>query len=164
MATRRQQKLSPSSSSRLASARLATARLAASKNVHAARVSSSGPAPFVRWGSAVVESVQGRVTEDFVGGNGRRRRERHSARRMQSQLRAIRPEQPKVVAAPVAAAAIQSQVAKTGGCTGRSAGVQGGGTSAAPATSFTQNRIRHAFELFGACMMIVTFLAMAMFA
>ena len=37
--------------------------------------------------------------------------------------------------------------------------------SAAPAQvgSFTQNRIRHAFELFGACMMIVTFLAVAMF-
>jgi hypothetical protein len=31
-------------------------------------------------------------------------------------------------------------------------------------SSFTQNRIRHAFELFGACMMIVTFLALAMFA
>jgi hypothetical protein len=30
--------------------------------------------------------------------------------------------------------------------------------------SFTRNRIRHAFDLFGACMMIVTFLAMAMFA
>lgn len=158
MATRRQQKLSPSSSSRLASA-----RLTASKNVHAARVSSSGPAPFVRWGSAVVEPVQGRVNDEFVGGNGRRRRERHSARRMQSQLRAIRPEQPKVVAA---AAVIESQVATAGlgAGSGRSAGAQGGGASAATATSFTQNRIRHAFELFGACMMIVTFLAMAMFA
>ena len=31
-------------------------------------------------------------------------------------------------------------------------------------SSFTQNRIRHAFELFGACMMIVTFLVLAMFA
>lgn len=30
--------------------------------------------------------------------------------------------------------------------------------------SFAQNRVRHAFELFGACMMIAAFLAMAMFA
>lgn len=29
---------------------------------------------------------------------------------------------------------------------------------------FTRNRIRHAFELFGACMMIVTFLVLAVFA
>ena len=29
--------------------------------------------------------------------------------------------------------------------------------------TFTQNRIRYAFELFGACMLIVTFLALAMF-
>jgi len=35
---------------------------------------------------------------------------------------------------------------------------------AAPGASFAQSRIRHALDLFGACMMIVAFLAFAMFA
>ena len=42
--------------------------------------------------------------------------------------------------------------------------VAGSAAAAAPGASFAQSRIRHALDLFGACMMIVAFLAFAMFA
>ena len=154
MATRRQNTLSPSSSSRLASARLTASRQTSSRQ-SSGRLASTQPsraARTVRWGAAVVEPARrtsNHALTDVNGGvaGGRGRRERRSAVRLQGSLPAVRGQE--MVGG-------QQFVGGPGGATSSEA--------AAEVSSFTRNRIRHAFELFGACMMIVTFLAMAMFA
>jgi len=130
MATRRQQTLSPASSSRLASGRLTA--------------SPSRVGQPVRWGSAVVDSSRKVVNLSLAGVKDRPRRKRHTPVSLQGRASSARR--------------VQDSVGGPGGAAKSVA-------SAAPAQvgSFTQNRIRHAFELFGACMMIVTFLAVAMF-
>lgn len=128
MATRRQNTLSPSSSSRLASARLTASQSCAGRPV--------------RWGAAVVEPARRTTSHLWAEVSGRSRRERRAAVRLQS-------------ASPTVAS-VQDHVGGPGGATIATVPVK--------VSPFTQNRIRHAFELFGACMMIVTFLAMAMFA
>jgi hypothetical protein len=130
MATRRQQTLSPSSSSRLASGRLTASQSRAGQPV--------------RWGSAVVEPTRRSTSSYWTTLNDRPRRERRAPVCLQGALSFVPGGQDSV---------------------GGPGGVANSVASVAPVEvrSFTQNRIRHAFELFGACMMIVTFLAMAMF-
>ena len=128
MATRRQNTLSPSSSSRLASGRLTASQNRAGRPV--------------RWGAAVVESARPTTTHSWKSIKGRVRRERRAAVRLQGGLPLV--------------AGVQDSVGGPGGAASSAVSVE--------VRSFTRNRIRHAFDLFGACMMIVTFLAMAMFA
>jgi len=92
----------------------------------------------VRWGAAVVEPARRGANQGWQDVNGRRAANGSAARGAQAVAQV--PHIPPAVSHSAAADA------------------------ADPNGSFTQNRIRHAFELFGACMMIVTFLALAMFA
>jgi len=135
----RQQDHATASSSRLASAYRAAASASASAS---SRTRAARP---VRWGAAVVESgtTKSLHMRDFrhdLHGSQVRRLGRHVPTLSASTGRqsVVERGQVSTLAAPVAAPALPS--------------------------SFTQNRIRHAFELFGACMMIVTFLVLAMFA
>lgn len=92
----------------------------------------------VRWGAAVVEPARRGANQGWQDVNGRR--SAHSGAVRGAQAVAQVPS-----ARPAVSQAVAADAVDTNG-------------------SFTQNRIRHAFELFGACMMIVTFLALAMFA
>lgn len=139
----RQQDHATASSSRLASAYRAAARASARASASAS-ARTRAPRP-VRWGAAVVESgptksLQMRDFRHDLGGSQVRRLGGHVPTLSASTGRqsVVERGQVSTLAAPVAAPALPS--------------------------SFTQNRIRHAFELFGACMMIVTFLVLAMFA
>jgi hypothetical protein len=96
----------------------------------------------VRWGAAVAEPAR-------RGGNNCRY-EGNAIHAPGSEMAACRPTVRRVAVSLDEACKVATAIQ----------------ASAAPAetSSFTQNRIRHALELFGACMMIVTFLAMAIFA
>jgi len=100
----------------------------------------------VRWGAAVVDSVQNRQNYGWkeVGGAPRR------ARRTTVWVGEA-PQRPATKPQPARPRPIQQLETAPR-------------AAASTGESFAQNRIRHAFELFGACMMIVTFLAFAMFA
>jgi len=100
----------------------------------------------VRWGSALlnpVEHGQAACSEDLrVGPRSRRRVQRWSAEELIRVERGIR--------------------ARNGAADPRTA--QSERVAPAEGDTFAQSRIRHAFELFGACMLIAGFLAFAMFA
>lgn len=100
----------------------------------------------VRWGAAVVEPRIGREASNWQEVSSKSRRGRRTTVWVDEALPKVasrpQPARPRVIRelAPAPKADL-------------SAG-----------DSFARNRIRHAFELFGACMMIITFLAFAMFA
>lgn len=155
MAAIRQQSLPLSSPSRLANG-LATARPAgataspSASGAAAARQVSGQVGGHVRWGAAVVQTQTRSQDRSWREVSSRTRR----GRRTTVWVDEVLP--------PVA-----NQAIATGGATR----LAGAATRVATATaapqagdSFARNRIRHAFELFGACMMIITFLALAMFA
>ena len=100
----------------------------------------------VRWGAAVVDPVQNRQNYGWHEVVGAPRRARRTTVWVGEapQRQAVKPQ-------PARPRPIQQleTAPKLAASTGE---------------AFAQNRIRHAFELFGACMMIVTFLAFAMFA
>ena len=95
----------------------------------------------VRWGAAVVEPHRARTKRLFAASNGF---PVASAQGDGAGLRTLTGSTRRQL--PIASSQMRALAAPS---------------DTAP---FTQNRIRHAFELFGACMMIVTFLALAMFA
>ena len=100
----------------------------------------------VRWGAAVVDPVQNRQNYGWNEVVGAPRRARRTTvwvgEASQRQPAKPQPARPR----PIQQLETAPKVAASTG------------------DAFAQNRIRHAFELFGACMMIVTFLAFAMFA
>lgn len=133
--------ISLTSSSRLASASLAASNQPASK---------TRTARTVRWGAAVVEPARrgaNRLSQHVNGQQSPGGRPTSGQRIGQRRLpRSVRRAPVSLDEACQVATATQAVAAPV------------------QTSSFTQNRIRHALELFGACMMIVTFLALAMFA
>lgn len=132
--------LSTSSSSRKASA-IASRRLASSHT-------SAGRS--VSWGSAVFDPTGESANYLLAGINVNARRAPKAASAAGRTLGGMAKTMRSPVSDPVLAA-------------GDWGGVAGYPTRRV-ANPLTQNRIRYALESFGACMLIVTFLALAMFA
>jgi hypothetical protein len=145
MASSSLQNPSSSASSRLASARLTTGSLAASQ----ARAGAT-----VRWGSAVVEPARRELRRE----SGTNREPRRSTTQCWQEA-STASRRGRRTTVWVDGSRLE------GGRSGLSEPAAVASYDASEvAGSFTQNRIRYAFELFGACMLIVTFLALAMFA
>ncbi|MFN3243026.1 MAG: hypothetical protein ACE37K_16120 [Planctomycetota bacterium] len=157
MVTISQQTLPLTTSTRQASRRL-TASTAASTTASraagavggAARSTSTGPATRpatnqrVRWGAAVVEPAKRGQAASWSEVSTKVRRGRRTTVWVDEALPKV-AGRPQPVRPRVVRELEPPRQAKAG-------------------DSFARNRIRHAFELFGACMMIITFLALAMFA
>ncbi|MCK5944372.1 MAG: hypothetical protein KAI24_20460 [Planctomycetes bacterium] len=148
MATISQQNLPLTSSDRLLGRRQAT-RLSTITGRGKATL-GSGAQPQVRWGAAVVEPASGSQQASWKQVSSRVRRGRRTTVWVDDVLpkatQRPAPRKPRVVRELDPRPATRSVEAVEAG------------------DSFARNRIRHAFELFGACMLIVTFLALAMFA
>ena len=142
MAPNRLKHLSSSASSRTASA--LASRL---DSVLASRRLAASQVGAVRWGAAIAAPVRIGVTNCWE--NVSRKRQTSDRRSYRSTDRSTDRSTGWLDRTPPA---VTSKVAIADGSETR------------PGSSFTRNRIRHAFELFGACMMIVTFLVLAMFA
>jgi len=137
MVTISQQKLPLNTSTRQASRRLSASTSGAARAAGQQRV---------RWGAAVVEPANRRQTSSWSEVSTKVRRGRRTTVWVDETL-------PKVASR---AQPVRRRVVRELAPAPKQAVAAG--------DSFARNRIRHAFELFGACMMIITFLAFAMFA
>lgn len=133
--------------------RQASRRLSASTTASTVGVSRGPIEQRVRWGAAVVEPAKRSQASSWSEVSSKVRRGRRTTVWVDEALPQVasraqvasrpQPARPRVIRE--LAPAPKAVAAEAG-------------------DSFARNRIRHAFELFGACMMIITFLAFAMFA